>query len=322
MRAPSVSLGTAAGSLVLLALTLACGGGFRTAPVRDPSQLPDHVRIRLPDGAIRRVALEDYVRGTIVSEATPRMGDRALAVRMLMVQAVVARSYAVAHLSRHAGAGFNLCSTTHCQVYDPGLRRRSRWSAEADEAVERTAGRVLWHGSAVASALFHADCGGHTSADGDVWGGAAHPYLAPVRDDGPAAGAHAGWRLEVDGSKVRSALNADERTRVGRVLGEIRVLERDRAGRAVQVEARGSRTAVIRGETFRAVLSRALGPAAIRSTRFEVTRQGASFVFTGTGFGHGVGLCQAGALARLKAGARPEQVLARYYPGTRLVTLR
>ncbi len=71
----------------------------------------------------------------------------------------------------------------------------------------------------------------------------------------------------------------------------------------------------MRGDEFRQVLTRAFGPRAIRSTRFDVRRTGAMFTFSGRGFGHGVGLCQAGALARLRAGATPADVLRYYYPG-------
>jgi stage II sporulation protein D len=55
---------------------------------------------------------------------------------------------------------------------------------------------------------------------------------------------------------------------------------------------------------------------------FGVRRSGATFIFEGRGFGHGVGLCQAGALARIRAGDRLTTVLQRYYPGTKLITAR
>jgi stage II sporulation protein D len=70
------------------------------------------------------------------------------------------------------------------------------------------------------------------------------------------------------------------------------------------------------------VLSRTLGARAIRSTKFEIELRGARFLFTGRGFGHGAGLCQVGALARLRAGATPAEVFGRYYPGATLVRLR
>jgi stage II sporulation protein D len=116
-------------------------------------------------------------------------------------------------------------------------------------------------------------------------------------------------------------LNTDTRTRVGKELREIKVAQRDDGGRAVLIALKGTRDLTVRGEHLRAVLTNTFGAKSIRSARFEVSRQGARFVFTGKGYGHGVGLCQAGAYARLRAGALPEQVLARYYPGTRLIAL-
>ena len=69
------------------------------------------------------------------------------------------------------------------------------------------------------------------------------------------------------------------------------------------------------GTTFDKQLTRAFGPRALRSTRFDVRRTGAMFTFSGRGYGHGVGLCQAGAFARLRAGATPADVVRHYYPG-------
>ena len=81
---------------------------------------------------------------------------------------------------------------------------------------------------------------------------------------------------------------------------------------------RGTRTFVVRGEVFRDAVARALGAKSLRSTLFTVKKSKDAFVFSGKGYGHGVGLCQAGMIARVRAGASVEDVLARYFPGTRL----
>ena len=117
-------------------------------------------------------------------------------------------------------------------------------------------------------------------------------------------------------------MNAAPGTRVGARLRRITITQRDGGGRATLVSLEGTRTVVVRGEEFRSALTRAFGAKSVRSTRFEVEEDDGKIALVGRGFGHGVGLCQAGAFARLKAGARPEQVLARYYPGTRLVVVR
>lgn len=286
---------------------------------------PAQVRVRLVDAGVatvRQVPLEDYVRGAILSEYAPAAGDAGAVGRMYEVQAVLSRTYALSHLGRHARDGYDLCATSHCQLYDPSRIRTSRWAPAAADAVRKTAGTVLWFDRAAAAALFHADCGGHTSTPAAVWGGTPHAYLPAHADDGPAQDAHAGWRYQASHDAVRAALNADARTAVGRRLSGISIVERDEAGRGVRVRLDGERTREVRGEIVREALTRAFGARSIRSTRFDVAKQSAAWRFEGRGFGHGVGLCQAGALARIAAGATPATVFRRYFPGTRLVVLR
>jgi stage II sporulation protein D len=188
--------------------------------------------------------------------------------------------------------------------------------------VRQTIATVLWFHNAPADAVFHADCGGRTSRADEVWSGVGQPYLVSIQDDGPAAAAHATWRYETTGSALIAALNKDGRTKVGAALRGVQVMERDVAGRAERIAIHGSQEHIVRGEEFRDVLSQTFGAHAIRSTWFEVRRSGSSYIFEGRGFGHGVGLCQAGALARIRAGAKLSAVLEQYFPGTRLVRLR
>ena len=194
----------------------------------------------------------------------------------------------------------------------------SRWNAAARTAVQKTAGDVLWFASAPARAVFHADCGGHTSNAAAVWGGLGPAYLTGTRDSGPAGKAHAEWTFEAKADAVHAALNADQRTAVGAKLDRIEIAGRDDAGRAEKILLRGTQTFIVRGEVFRDVLTRRLGVRTLRSTLFSVKKTRDTFVFAGKGFGHGVGLCQAGAFARLKAGASADDVLAHYFPGTRV----
>ena len=287
------------------------------APVRN--RLPRTVRVQMHEGAavvVRDVPLEQYVEATILSEVTPDAADEAVAERMFEVQAIIARTYAVANAGRHAAEGFDLCSTTHCQLYEPARLRTSRWAAAAQEAVRRTAGQLVWFGDQPANAVFHADCGGHTSNATAVWGGAAVPYLVAAPDDCQTG--HSDWTFEASAEAVRTALNADSRTAVGVTLDRIDVAGRDAAGRAELVALRGSRTFVVRGEVFRDAMTRALGVKAVKSTLFSVKRTGDRFAFAGRGYGHGVGLCQAGAQARIRSGATTEDVLHHYFPGTQV----
>jgi stage II sporulation protein D len=279
------------------------------------------LRVQIREGTqlvVREVPLEEYVAAAALSEVHPDAADAGIAERVFEVQAVIARSYAVSNRGRHAKDGFDLCSTTHCQLYEPGRIAASRWTVTLKDAVARTAGETLWFGGAPARAVFHADCGGHTSDASAVWGGAAPAYLAGARDGGPAESAHTEWTFQATSAAMRRALDADARTDVGATLDRIDVAGRDAAGRAELITLRGSRTFVVRGEVFRDAITRALGARSIRSTLFTVRKTRDGFVFSGKGYGHGVGLCQAGAVARLRAGASVQEVLAIYFPGTTL----
>jgi stage II sporulation protein D len=279
------------------------------------------LRVQVREGTalvIRNVPIEQYVVGAALSEVHPNPGEDALAERVYEVQSVIARSYAVANRGRHAKDGFDLCSTTHCQVYEPARLKTSRWAAVAISAATRTEGEVLWFADAPARAVFHADCGGHTSAAAAVWGGVAPAYLAGRRDSVETSAAHSSWTYEVGVDALRTALNSDVRTAVGAKLDRIEIAGRDGAGRAEQIVLRGTQTFVVRGEVFREIVTRRLGARTLRSTLFSVTKSGRGFTFSGKGFGHGVGLCQAGAIARLRAGSSPKDVLSFYFPGTSL----
>jgi stage II sporulation protein D len=288
-------------------------------------RVPDAIRVQVREGGattVRRVPIETYVEAAILSEFAPAAGEVAAVRRMYEVQAIISRTYAAAHAGRHAAEGFDLCATTHCQLYEPDRLRTSRWAAPARQAAAATAGLVLWYGQGPASALFHSDCGGRTSDAASVWGGEALPYLVSVADDGPATDAHTAWTYEVDAETLRRALNAHPPTAVGDSLASIDVMARDRAQRIRQIRLRGVRAVVVRGEDFRAAMTRAFGPRSVKSTRFDIRRRGDTYVLEGRGFGHGVGLCQAGAYARARAGTPPAEILARYYPGTRLRAAR
>ena len=307
--------------VMLLVLGTACTPG--PARLRLPGSVArtpsDVVRVQVREGTafvIRDVPVERYVVGAALSEVHPAPGEDALAARIYEVQTVIARSYAAANRGRHSTDGFDLCSTSHCQLYEPGRLTASRWAAVARDAAQRTSGQVLWFADAPARAVFHADCGGHTSNAAAVWGGVAPAYLAARRDAVDAPAAHTAWTYAVGVDGLRAALNTDVRTAVGATLDRVDIAGRDAAGRAEQIVLRGAQTFVVRGEVFREVVARRLGARSLRSTLFSVTKDRRGFVFSGKGFGHGVGLCQAGAIARLRAGASPQDVLAFYFPGT------
>jgi stage II sporulation protein D len=300
--------------LEALLLTAACGPPLvPDAPGVPPVTLPAEIAVRTA-GRVAGVPLDDYVLATVLAEVSPSGDSAPVAARIFEVQAIVGRSYATAHLGRHQAEGFDLCDTTHCQVYDPGRVKSSRLTPIAREAVKQTAGRILIYGGRPAEGLFHADCGGSTAAADAVWGGRHVPYLLPRPDDlGPSV--HRRWKWSAPADALRKALSGDARTNVGARLTGVEVTSRDDSGRARQITLDGDTRKVVRGEDFRMAISRALGARTIQSTRLSITRSGSTYAFEGSGFGHGVGLCQVGAAARARRGETTEQILAAYFTG-------
>jgi SpoIID/LytB domain protein len=279
------------------------------------------VRVRLTRGdATATLALEDYVFGVLAAEGSVESEPEAL-----KALAVVARTYAAANLRRHARDRFDLCDTTHCQRFAAVGDESARpdFYEAARRAVRETAGEVLRDTAGrVAESYFSASCGGATADVSKLWGASRTPtHLRGVRDDA-CAGAAERWTDVIPAARLSKALGADERSDVGGVLEGVRVVRRDRTGRAELVEVVGARRRLLRGWDFKIIVGRTLGWGVLKSSRFEVSRAGSAFVFRGTGFGHGLGLCQAGAHVSAVRGASYRQILGRYFPGAAVGGLR
>jgi stage II sporulation protein D len=249
---------------------------------------------------VARLELEVYVAWTVASETEPATPPEAL-----RAQAVVARSYAVAAGRRHADV--DLCDLAHCQLLRGDLA--ARHLAAARRAAEATRGEVLRLDSGrIALAPFHAACGGHTGDPSELFGGDG-TGAAAVPDDGCPAQP---WRTMVPAA-VFEAVVAE---RLGAVAPpEALDWSMGRGGYVVQVALDGR---VVGGEAFTRALDARLGHRSIRSSRFTATRTSRGVLFEGTGIGHGVGLCQAGAARRAAAGAKYRQILGHFFPHARI----
>ncbi len=298
----------------MMGLTIACAPSIARFPGDVTTGVPARLRVQVA-GSIKVVALDDYVLGAALSEVTPISESDRVAATVYEVQAIIARTYAVAQTGRHASEGFDVCDRTHCQLYEPGRIATSRFSAIARGAVARTAGRILRFNGRPALTLFHSDCGGHTTTPAAAWGGVALPYL-PARPD-ETGGPHRTWQFAATTEEWGQLLKSDARTHPGGGLSGLVVSQRDASGRATQVRIDGDRGRQVTGETLRAVVTAQRGARTFMSTLFEIEPTPEGFLVTGRGFGHGVGLCQTGAIARARSGASVTAILAHYYPGAR-----
>ncbi len=120
--------------------------------------VPETLLVQLAEGRVEEMPLEEYLKGVVPTE----MGLQK-PIEALKAQAIAARSFAVG-TRRHASEGFDVCITTHCQVYKP----KNRY-ADSDRAVDETAGQILTHETGIAGAPFFAHCDGHTRSAKEVW---------------------------------------------------------------------------------------------------------------------------------------------------------
>jgi len=278
-----------------------------------PSDVRVRVRLSRADATLS-LPLDDYVFGVLAAEGSVETEPEAL-----KALAVIARTYALKNLRRHARDGFDLCDTTHCQRFMPvgDEDARPEFYELVRRAVRETAGEVLRDSrGGVAESYFSAACGGRTADISKLWGERAAPsYLRGVRDDF-CAGAGQTWTDVIPSAQLLRALRADGRSDVGARLDSVRVLRRDETGRAETIALEGERRRVLRGWDFKIIVGRTLGWNVLKSSRFDVVRAGSAYVFRGTGFGHGLGLCQAGAHVMAARGSSYRRILGQYFPGT------
>ncbi|HET7113983.1 MAG TPA: SpoIID/LytB domain-containing protein [Pyrinomonadaceae bacterium] len=279
-----------------------------TNPPPEPQQ-PEVVVHQVSENSTQRMPLEQYVERVVATEGS--MEDQPEALKAL---AIAARTYALKNLKRHAHDGYDFCSTTHCQRFETSATRPA-----IVDAVKATAGMVLRdEDGQIVDSYFGASCGGMTANIRTLWGTNAQPYLQGVRDDFCNSEPHSHWTDTINADRMAKALRSDPRTDVGQTIRDVSVARQDGTGRAELVSVVGDRRRVVNGWDFKLIVGRALGWSVLKSSRFTISRSGSAFVFRGSGFGHGLGLCQEGAHVMAQRGFTHRQILAKYFPSTSL----
>ncbi len=261
--------------------------------------------------AINILPLEDYLRGVVPREIGTTRPELFAAIQ---AQAVAARTYTIRNLGRRRALGFDLFATTDDQVYGGAGAEH----VLTDSAVRSTAGEVLVYGTDLVEAFYHSTCGGHTTSRSDAWTG-DQPYLRGVPDlvgDTAAciSSRYFRWTERYAGDTLaRLMAPADTLT--------WSLVTRETDGRALRLSLiRGDSVSSSRGDAIRWFLRRP-GGEVLRSTLFDLAWDSGVLVVSGRGWGHGIGLCQVGAQGRARAGHRYAEILAHYYPGTRIQKL-
>ncbi len=280
---------------------------------------------------VNRLPVEDYLRGVVPLELGTRSPVDAAA---LQAQAVAARSYSYVRVpSREVvpPSGFHMYATVQNQVYG-GVAVEH---AVVDAAIASTSGLVLRFEGAVVDGPYSSSCGGRTAVPTDVWRGSRDVgYLQSVSDIDARTGRpycdispRNAWTATFDEPLLRQAIVRHLGVRgapgsTAPVVQKIAVGRRTATGRVGTLVVNTDRgTVTLTGADARNAFRDARG-ASLLSTYFEVERETrvggrvSAVVLEGAGHGHGVGMCQWGAIGRARAGHDVRAILRHYYPGT------
>ena len=277
-------------------------------------------------GVVNRVSMDSYLRGVVPLEIGNRTSAEAAAVQ---AQAVAARTYAYKHLTPNRA--FDMYATVQDQVYG-GVDAEKPLS---DSAITTTTDIVVLYNGQPITTPYHSTCGGSTAGVSEVWYDQPdEPYLKPVSDKIPGTdhfycdpSPRFAWTQNYDAAGLRAvmekylaAYTKAPKTGLGKIT-DIRESGRTPSGRVaalvVQTE-NGSYT--LRGNDIRFVLRDPKG-AIMNSTLFSLSEDKAggevsTLTVNGRGYGHGIGMCQWGAIGRARAGQNYRTILETYYPGT------
>lgn len=255
---------------------------------------------------INMVSPEAYLAGVLAAEM-PQAESPAL-----QAQAVVARTFMTKNQLRHADNGYQFCDLTHCQTYKGG----NGITAKIQQAVTKTNNEVLVYQQHPIDAYYSSTCGGRTADDKSVWGNHKdQPYLASRADSNFCANSrHYRWRIKIPAASLHQIWQR----RLGAPINSITISKKGDDGRVCELAMMGHSLHLITGEDFRAVTCRVFGWNTIKSTAFDLRIEKNVYIFTGRGLGHGLGLCQYGAMEMARRGYSYREILRHYFRGTEI----
>lgn len=289
--------------------------------------------------AVNIIDIEDYLCSVISSEMSANSP-----MELLKAHAVISRSWAIRAIEanritagkiqssvyeQNGHVGFDVCADDHCQRYE-GLGRMNN---RAVEAVRATKGEVLSYGDEICDCRFHKCCGGKTEEFETCWEDKHVPYLESVdcpfckpdylkdtsalrqslNDYDLETNDYHDWSVTYSASELRQIILDKSHIDFGEIRDLI-PLKYGKSGRIYELEIVGTlRRQVISKEL---TIRRWLSPSCLKSSWFDIKKNGDSFRLEGHGWGHGVGLCQIGAATMAIDGYSYRDILTHYYPGT------
>lgn len=242
--------------------------------------------------------VEQYIGGVVRAEGGPGKEPE-----YLKSQAVLARTFLYRHFERHILDRYNLCDNTHCQAFK-GLSDDTLINRAVAETQDQV---VLADDSTLIISAFHSNCGGETIAAEDVWL-TGYPYLKKVSDPYCLNSRNSVWSTSIPFSEWRKYLELnglkDSGSNISFNFSQIKRLPDYRIA------------------TFSLPFKKIREDLNLRSSFFSVFREGDSIIFKGRGYGHGVGLCQEGAIVMASRGFKYTDIIRFYYTGVIITDIK
>ncbi len=251
---------------------------------------------------INKIEIEKYIGGVVESESGTRTS-----LEYYKLQSILCRTYLLVHINRHVLEGFQVCDDVHCQAY---LSRTT--DADIQKGVNDTKGLVVVDNDLnLITAAFHSNCGGQTVASQDVWA-APTTYLKSVKDTFCIKQTHAKWKRTIPMEDWKAYLQLKHKYPVDDSL---------MLSNATSFNQTYGRSIYFTDRDLKIPLKIIRADFQLKSTYFSVEQQGESVIFNGRGYGHGVGMCQEGAMRMANLNHSYKEILNFYYKDVHLVDL-
>ena len=285
---------------------------------------------------VQKLSFNDYLRGVLPFE----IGSDA-PMEALKAQAIIARTWAIYNSDRFKSDNYHLCITTQCQVYKPSLNN----NLNIENAIRETTNMIMTYNGNPVNAFYHASNGGISAPASESWEMKDYPYFLTKYDfigEGnnkfnsfnknekslrnfifDKNNKYLGskhylfrWTKKIASTQIINLINKQNSSFQKDKTIDLKIIERGKSGRVIKLEIRQSgrlEPLILNKDDIRKHLK------FLPSNLFIIDKINDDFwVFTGGGFGHGVGLSQSGAIEMANLGFNYKRILDHYYEGANI----
>lgn len=251
---------------------------------------------------INRVNIDHYVAGVVESENGIKQK-----FEYYKAKSIICRTYALSNLRKHENDGYNLCDRVHCQVY----KSKNLFNDDILMAAVATTGVVLVDSDLqLITAAFHSNCGGQTVNSEDVWS-MPTSYLKSVIDTFCIGQPHSNWEIKLKTKEWTNYFVKFHKYDLSDTTKNSCILKYNQGVRENDL------TCLELKVPFKTIRS----DFKLKSTFFSLYHAEDELLIKGKGYGHGIGLCQEGAMRMSELGYKYPKILHFYYQNVHLVDL-